>query len=61
MGCRCGERREAIVKTAKAIQKGDGQAVASEVKFIAQSAIEDASTALRKSISQARVNLTRWR
>lgn len=54
MGCRCAERRQSILKATTAIRSGDAQGVASELKFVAQSSIQDAAGASRKAISAAR-------
>lgn len=54
MGCRCNERRQAIFKTITAVKEGDGQAVASQLQFVATSTVEDLSNSLRSRVAQAR-------
>jgi len=41
MGCRCGERANAIRDAALAIARGDSQAVAEAARFVARTSAED--------------------
>lgn len=47
MGCRCNERREAIIKAAVAIASGDTSTAATAARFVRDSAVEDAVAAAR--------------
>lgn len=59
MGCRCNERRSAIVSGIRSIVKGDKAAAAAQAKFVAKSSIEDAKAAYQSRISSARSKLAR--
>ena len=52
MGCRCNERRAAIVHAAGAVLRGDVQEVAREVAFVARTSLEDLRTdGLRRAMA----------
>lgn len=59
MGCRCNERRDAIVRTAQAIKAGDTKTATDQTAFVVKSAVEDAASALRQSVAAARSRLMR--
>lgn len=46
MTCRCGERREAMKRAWEARARGDLDALKHELRFIAQSSIDDMKSAL---------------
>lgn len=58
MGCRCQERAASLNRTAQALAKGDGQAVATEAKFILASTAQDIASTFRDKTSAARARLT---
>jgi hypothetical protein len=45
MGCRCSERRAAIVDALSGVASGDAEAVAKAASFVVRSAAEDARAA----------------
>ncbi len=57
MGCRCNERREAIVKAFVAISHGDAKTAFEAKRFVRDSLIEDAAEAARKLRTVAAVRL----
>ncbi|GJE27961.1 hypothetical protein [Methylobacterium organophilum] len=59
MGCRCSERRTAIVQATKAIARGDARAAAAQAGFVGRTAAEDARAALATRIATARSRLGR--
>lgn len=60
MGCfRCKQRGEAIVRGVRSVSKGEIKPAASEVKFVAVSAGQDAAAAFRKSVTIAKSRLLR--
>jgi len=61
MGCRCNERATSLTRTAKAIAKGDGQAVAAELKFITTTAAQDVASTFREKAAAARSRLMQRR
>lgn len=61
MGCRCNERRQAIVRIIKSQTGGAPTNVGAEVKSIVQTFREDAGTKFRQGIAQARASLQRRR
>lgn len=58
MGCRCQERAASLTRTVQAIGKGDGQAVATEAKFIVTTAVQDVASTFRDKTAAARSRLT---
>jgi hypothetical protein len=58
MPCRCQERAASLKRTAQAIAKGDGQAVATEAKFIVTTAVQDVASTFRTQTAAARAKLT---
>lgn len=59
MGCRCNERRQAIVRTVKAATQADVQTIATETAFVLKSTVQDAGNALRQSVVAAKARLSR--
>lgn len=57
MGCRCNERRDAILRGVKGIASGDTVAAKREAAFIVQSSAQDAASALRRAASIAKQRL----
>ncbi len=57
MGCRCNERRDAIMKAAVALAHGDSSKVSVAARFVRDTAIEDASEAARKMRAAAAARL----
>lgn len=57
MGCRCNERREAIVKAAVALAHGDATKVPAAARFVRDTAMEDAAEAARKMRAAAAARL----
>lgn len=52
MGCRCNERKQAIVRGMSAAVRGDAKSVAGAAGFVARTLVEDArSGALRTAAS----------
>lgn len=58
MGCRCNERREAIVRGIKAVADGDMQALADQARVFSKTVKED-SRDIRNKIAAGRASLTR--
>jgi hypothetical protein len=44
MGCRCGERRAALRRAARAVVRGDRKAAGSSLAFVGRSMVQDAQT-----------------
>jgi hypothetical protein len=61
MGCRCNERRQAIVRIVKASTGGTPTDVGAELQTIVQTFREDATTKFRQSVTQAKASLQRLR
>lgn len=57
MGCRCNERREAIVKAAVALAHGDASKIPEAARFVRDTAIQDAAEAARKFRAAAAARL----
>jgi hypothetical protein len=57
MGCRCKERAAAIISTIRAVKTGDTETVKKELAFVATTAAQDATTALRSQTLAARTRL----
>ena len=58
MGCRCNERRTAIIKAAGDVRQGDVKAATEKVRFVTRTAIEDARSFAGR-ITTARQKLAR--
>lgn len=58
MGCRCAERRTAIVKGVKAAVEGDMQKLAEQAQVFSKSVRDDARD-LKAKIAAGRASLTR--
>lgn len=58
MGCRCNERAEALTRAAQAVRTGDGQAIATEAKFVVTSTVQDVASTFRNQVAAARSRLT---
>lgn len=61
MGCRCNERGIAIIKTARAIGKGDLKTATEQTGFVVRTAVQDAGSVLRQSAAAAKQRLMRRR
>jgi hypothetical protein len=61
MGCRCSERREAIVLAASSVRRGDIHEAAAEARFVVTSAVQDIREAGRSlsRLAAARAGLRR--
>jgi hypothetical protein len=59
MGCRCNERRGAIVRTVHAVKAGDTKTAVEQTTFVVQSTVQDAASVLRQSVSAAKARLMR--
>jgi hypothetical protein len=57
MGCRCNERREAIVRTVEAA--ATGEAIPAELPFVVKSAAQHTANAFRQSVAAAKSRLSR--
>jgi len=61
MGCRCNERRQAIVRSIQATAKGDVEAATKEATFVVKSTVQDAGNVFRQSVAAAKARLSRGR
>jgi hypothetical protein len=59
MGCRCNERRGAIVRTVQAVKARDTKTAVEETTFVVQSTVQDAASVLRQSVTAAKARLMR--
>lgn len=53
MGCRCAERRDAIIKAAVAVAAGDMDTVRAQAALVARTAAEDATAAFAHTKARA--------
>jgi hypothetical protein len=61
MGCRCNERRQAIVRSLNATAQGDVETVAKEATFVVKSTVQDVGNVFRQSVAAAKARLMRGR
>ncbi|MDA9521647.1 hypothetical protein XI06_15175 [Bradyrhizobium sp. CCBAU 11434] len=59
MGCRCNERRIAIVHGVRAVVRGDAEQAAEQARFVVTSTVEDASSLFRAKVAAAAARMTR--
>jgi hypothetical protein len=59
MGCRCNERRDAIIRTVDAIRAADPETIAEQTAFIVKSSGEDIANTFRQSVAAAKSRLMR--
>jgi hypothetical protein len=55
MGCRCNERKQAIVRGMSAAVRGDAKSVAGAAGFVARTLREDARTGALRTAATARL------